>query len=481
MTLARNSLYTLASAVISLAVVVVTVPAYLATIGAERYGVLAIFWMVLLYAGQADFGLGPAVIQRTAKAGEAAGHGRASTFWSALVVATALSTALALLGVVFLAWFLAGPFDLPGSLRSEALQSLPLLGVNIVAVSVFGIVQSFLIGQQRFAALSASVTLGNSAIQLVPLACALAGYVHLPALVGAVLAGRMLGVTMGVLQLRRQGLRRSGIAIDVQEIRSMLRFGKWVMISTLSRPAMVTIDRLVIGAQMGALAVTAYTVPFQIAGRLQLLPQAIWQVMFARLSAMTDAEAKSAGGQYMLALLVISAPIAATLICLVDPLMRAWLGEALDERSILLARILLAQFWLSALATAALGYQYSRGQTRFGALLHLSELPIYVLCLIVAAQAYGLVGVAAVFSLKTIFESVVLVWRSGMWPSLNKPLLLACALPVLAGVALHEYLHDPINSLAAAVLLGGFATFLAVRNAPEDVRSAISRRLFRAS
>ena len=84
MTLARHSGYNFLGALFPLAVSLITVPLYIELIGVERYGVLALFWLVLGFSGFLDFGMGLAVAQRIATLRHGSDEDRSRVFWTAL-------------------------------------------------------------------------------------------------------------------------------------------------------------------------------------------------------------------------------------------------------------------------------------------------------------------------------------------------------------------------------------------------------------
>ena len=110
MKLARNSLYTLTSSLIPLAISIITVPFFVMQIGAERYGALAIAWLLLGYFGAADFGIGRAITQRIAAMQDESAATRAGAVWSALVSISALALVTAALLFGFAYWYFRDVF-----------------------------------------------------------------------------------------------------------------------------------------------------------------------------------------------------------------------------------------------------------------------------------------------------------------------------------------------------------------------------------
>ena len=66
------------------------------------------------------------------------------------------------------------------------------------------------------------------------------------------------------------------------EAGQLLRFGGWVTVTSLVSPMMIILDRFIIGALLGAKAVSYYTVPFQLADRTGIIPFALSSALFPR-------------------------------------------------------------------------------------------------------------------------------------------------------------------------------------------------------
>src|SRR5690606_34249868 len=79
-----------------------------------------------------------------------------------------------------------------------------------------------------------------------------------------------------------QGWART--AARFQDVKNLLAFGIWMTVSNIISPLMVTADRFLIAAVLGAGAVAYYTVPFEIMVRVLVIPGALTGALFPRLA-----------------------------------------------------------------------------------------------------------------------------------------------------------------------------------------------------
>ena len=475
MQLARNSLYSGASMALPIIVSIATVPVYIATIGAERYGALAIAWVLLGYFGQLDFGIGRAVTQRISGLADRQGAQAATIVWSAL--ASVMVFGLAGGGAVSFgaSYFFSGPFDTGDALRGELLASVWALALCNPLVSVYGVAAGALMGVERFRLVSAAGLIGNMALQIVPLITAMLAGPDLTYLILASLGARMLGLGIVAAGMARTFLAAHPVRLAWDEVRQLTNFGVWIMVSAFVGPLMMFADRFVIGAYLGAAAVAAYTIPFQIAYRTQIFPAAVSQVLFPRFAAESASASRQRCEQYAVFIGQIFAPVIAGLICLAGPLLHLWLGRHLDPRSVQIAQVLLAGIWINAIAQVPFSYVQARGNSRFTAMLHLCELPAYVLALAGLGSAFGLIGMAAAFSLRCLVDWIALSAKAGLLTGAVLSRLIGPAALVLIPVFLGQRLGEPMTALLAAAFVCFLACAFAVLQMPLALRSRIAQ------
>ncbi|BDI59501.1 oligosaccharide flippase family protein [Qipengyuania nanhaisediminis] len=475
--LARNSAISITGSIIPVIVTIATLPALLSAIGVERYGALAICWLILIYVGQADWGLGKAATYRVARLGGRDEPGIRETMTTAILTAIVVGTVMAVLASAVSWVFFAHFFDVSESLRAELLDCIGLIGAATLATSLLQVMYGVLAGRERFASATAAMTLSNASLPVLALATALLIEASMPALMVATVLGRAVGVLLAGIDIWLSQIRGHKTRFSMDTALKLLGFGFWIMASSFTAPVLVTIDRMIIGSTLGAAAVSAYTIPYQIVSRLQLVPQSLMNVVFPRLSVAQGAEARKTAAHYAVTISALFLPIVIGLIFVFEPLLELWLGDALDDRSILVGKVLLCAFLFTAIAQSIAVFLQSQNQGRFVASFQLGEIVPYVIVLVFSAGRYGLLGVAGAFLLRRIIETIFFVARSGygscqFWLS---------QVPAILGVVAALYLEPQLTTLSSRLALGtliGIAAFgLAAVAAPRDLRQGLSDKV----
>lgn len=483
MTIARNGFFSLLGTAIPSVVAIVTVPFYVDAIGYERYGALAIAWLLLGYFGQADLGLGRAVTQRLASQRGNEKSQQAHTIWSAGIVILVFALLAGVLTYISGGYYYSEAFEAASSLKAEVIASLWLLALCVPIVAFNGVTAGSLMGHERFGIVAIGNIIGNSLGLVLPVIAANVMGPQMPVLLASALAGRALGLVILGTACWRTFLSGQPIRASRDEIRKLLAFGLWVFVTALVSPLMMMADRLVIGALLGAAAVAAYSIPFNVAVRLQLFPSALAQALLPSLAANTEEQALARTEKFSLLVALTFAPMITGVIALSEILLRLWLGSSLDPRSAPVAAVVLCGVWFNAIANVPYSHLHARGNARFTALVHLVELPVYVAIAILLGHRFGLVGFAAAFALRCGVDCVVMMVRCGLHRRLSAHSLWPSALIVLLAVISTLAIEDVIARLAVGLGLSAASLLVAFVTLPQEQAARIrdmSARLFRS-
>jgi O-antigen/teichoic acid export membrane protein len=402
--IARSTLINLAGLLVPTVVSLVTVPLYLRWIGEVRYGVLLLAFTLLGYFGAFDLGLGRAVAQRIARQESAEERNR--TFWTAFI----LSAGMGVLGGIILYflghWLFAEIFQFPSALRGEAQKAIPWLAAIVPLIALISVLAGTLQARHAFLSLNVSQIIGVVGLQTFPLLSVTLGHGSIAALVAAALAGRLMGVlVMFWLTASRLPFVGSPV-LHRAEIGPLLRFGGWVSVSGAVTPLLSIVDRLIIGAHIGAAAVTAYTVPFNLTQRLTYLPLALSTTLFPRFSRAQGEDAKRLLRQAVTALTAIQTPFIVLAILIMHPLLILWIGSDLAEKMAPVAIILLLGIWINGPSYIPYAYMPAQGRPDLMTKFYLAELAPFLLILWVLIAWLGIMGAALAWAIRSSADAI---------------------------------------------------------------------------
>lgn len=476
MALVKNSLLGLVPTIAGVVVSLATVPLYLSMVGTERYGALLVAMVLLGYFGQADFGLGRAITQRLSSMRDGQPDERASIVWSALAGAAVISLIGGAIVYVAAGLFFGSFFDASAALRAEVVQSAWLFALCVPVIMLTGVASGALTGLERFGVVSIGTTIGNLLSQILPLVVASAYTVEFSWLLAASIIGRVIGLipisySMGMAFLVGQPVEPSS-----EQLRRLFAYGSWIMLTAIVGPLMVSADRVLIGAVLGGAAVVAYSVPTQIAMRTALFPVAVSQALFPRLAAGEAAESSALGSTSAVVVGQLYAFVVVGLMCLGGPLLQLWLGPALDPRSLMVGQITLIGFWLNALANVPYALIQAKGNSRFTAVLHVAELPVYVLMLWALGSSFGLYGVAMAFTLRNLIDCIALFQKAKFLDSVTLFGVAGPAAVIIVTCAAAQWVDGWASALAMASLSSGILMVLTWSNMPPEIRGWLVTR-----
>ena len=409
MSLSRNAFYNLAGQAAPLVASLVTIPIYLHLVGVERYGVIAIAWMLLGYFGVFDLGLTRATAYRIALQRDGPAEARALTFWTA----TSIAFGLALVGAAILYagghWYFAGPFEVSPELRAEALEALPVIALALPCSILTGVFSGALQGREHFFEVNVMVIIAAVLGQTAPVLVAWLAGPRLIYVLSATIAIQFSAVAVMWWRCQVRVVPGHAFRVSRAEGRELLRYGGWITVSATLAPVMVVLDRFVIGSFMNAAKVATYALPAQLAQRVSMIPYSVAGALFPRFSAEADrATAIHLSQTSARTAMAVMTPVVAGGICVMGPFLHLWLNNALGAEAVIVGQVALLGWWVNGIAINPFGLLQATGRPKITAILHIVELPVYGALLWGLTVNYGLVGTAGAFTIRSALDCLAL-------------------------------------------------------------------------
>lgn len=415
LSLSRNLFYNLSGAVLPVAVAAVCIPVLIHTIGTDRFGLLTIAWTIIGYFSLFDFGLGRSLTWQVSRR---LGEGRQGEIAAIVRSALILMTLLSLIGTLVVAVFsgeLIRLLRVPQALIGETRTTLFLLSASIPLVVLTSGLRGVLEAFQRFDVTNAIRVVQGVWTFVGPL-CVLPFTVHLQVLVTVLVIGRLVTtIAYGVAALGVLPPADHTKRVPTLRQREIFAYGGWTTLSNILSPVMDYMDRFFISSILGAAIVAFYTTPYEVVYRLNFISEGILGVLFP-LMAKRMAHTRSDGTD-MLSLgtkLITALLFPATLIILLaaHPGLRLWLGPEFERKSALVLQLLAVGLLINSLAKVPSNLLQANGRSDVTAILHIVEVPIYVVCLLWALSHLGIAGAALVWTLRMLLDLALLLWMT---------------------------------------------------------------------
>lgn len=421
--------------------------------GTDRYGVLAIAWLLLGYFGLFDLGLGRATTYSIAALKDAPAQDRADVFWTAVVTNIVMGAVGALVLGAAAAFFFDEIFKVDPKLRPEIMASVPYLALAVPIATMTGVLTGALQARERFLETNMISVLSTSLFQVLPIIVALIYGSNLSGLLIASIAARLIAIAVMWWRCHVFITRGQKIRYDRAQIKELLGYGGWVTVTGLFGPILVILDRFAIGAVLGAHAVTIYTVPFQLAQRITIFPNALVNAVFPRMP-VANAEERNAMNEKAIRVLLsaISLPILGA-IYILHPFLDLWVGKEIGRQAADVGTLIVFGYWANAFAVVPYSWMQGAGRPDLVTKVLLIQIPPYLALLYFGMKQFGLIGCAAVFAFRCSVDFVLMWWaaRKKLAPM---PLVALVGAPLLAGVILSDLLTytDPLWWLSGVVL-----------------------------
>jgi len=393
-------------------VAVFSIPILISGLGKERFGVLALAWALIGYAGLFDLGLGRALTQLVAeKLGAGEDQEVPTLVWTSLLLMLLLGLVGAAVVMLASPPFVRHVLNVPAALQPETLGAFYLLGLSIPLVITTAGLRGLLEAYQRFGIINAlRIPLGvytfASPLLVLPFSR------NLIPVVAVLVLGRLIGLIAHLWLCLRvtPGLRQT-VIWKRAAAGPLLRSGGWMTVSNTVSPLLVTLDRFLIGALVSMTAVAYYATPYEVVTKFLFVPGALMGVMFPAFSTsfvQDRARAAVLYGRCVKYLVLILFPAILVTVGLAQYGLTLWLGADFAQHSFRVLQWLAVGVFLNSLAQVPFALIQGCGRPDLTAKLHLIELPFYLLGLWWLISTHGIEGVAIAWTVRVAFDTVVL-------------------------------------------------------------------------
>lgn len=383
-----------------------SIPILIERIGDSGFGVLSLVWLAVGYFSLLDLGLGRALTKYVAECLLADDRQELSALCStSMVIAMGIGCVFALLFLIVLAciqyWF--------GSFSAAEINaglwvafSLPLV---VSATALRGVLE----GLQQFKLLNLIRGPSGALIFAFPALLTLL----VPTLSAAVCGVVLIRLVMlcALFSVVHQSIPLRLKTVNFSWLEPLVRFGGWLAVSNFVGPIIVYVDRLIIGGLLGASLLAYYSAPFEVVSKLIMVPTALTAVLFPLLSQLQKSDPTKAIAirhQFERWLASLFLPGALVGVLVARSVLDVWLGDDFAEKSTLVLQVLIVGVALNCLTMLPYTALQSYGKTRWIAMVHLIELPPYVLVLAFLTIRFGLVGAAVAWSMRALLDLVLM-------------------------------------------------------------------------
>lgn len=421
--LARNAILNIAGQSLPLIIGLASVPAIVHAMGAERFGLLVFTWTLIGAFSVLDLGLGWSVTKFVAEALGRSDHGSIPEIvWPAIVAQAMVGTIGAALLILAAPSLVMRLLSVAPQMHAEAILTFQITGLSLPVVLMTVSFRGALEAAQRFDITTWVKAASSASVFLVPLAGVLVGW-DLPHIVMALLVVRLLllGV-FGLSCVRVFPVLARLVAFNRERLMPLFTFGGWVMVAALTGLVLGYVDRVVIGSALTMTALTYYTVPQEVIGRVGLITATVAAVLLPAFSTLGGARDLprlsllfSRSAKFVI---LLTAPAFALVAVFAQDLLRLWLGPALAEQSAPVLRILALGAGLQVLAAIPSSMVQGLGRPDLTAKFYLLETPVYLGAVWWLVRVRGIEGAALAWSGRFALDGLLLLWAArhmGLW------------------------------------------------------------------
>ncbi|WMW04822.1 flippase [Pseudomonas entomophila] len=392
-----------------------SIPYLIELLGAEKFGLLALIWAVVSYAGIFDLGLGRALTQQIAAHDAMGAHQKlggliGTAYGLMLLVSVGLGLLMFLLStsIVGVVKGVTNIEETEAAFHVMA-ASVPFI---ILASGFRGVLearQAF--GQVNYVRLPLGI---YTFVGPVVVACLFGARLDLIAV--ALVLGRVMACVAYLWFVVKSAAieEHRTLAWESKHVKSLCASGGWLSVASVVGPVMGYADRFVLGGIISATAVAYYVTPNELVTKLWILPGALTAVLFPLFSSDLSGAGRSATVRLFdfssMIIYSMIAPLSLILAVFSYEVLKLWVGAefAVEGQAILV--IFAFAILINCMAHVPLTLLQGGGDARLVALLQVVEIPMFLLVLWWLTLKFGVLGAASAWVLRAVFDTILMLY-----------------------------------------------------------------------
>lgn len=408
--LARNVFFNIIGQTLPIAIAFFSIPALIHSLGTEKFGVLALAWVLAGYFNLFDLGLGRAVVRIVVQKIPLQNFELSQAVWAAFVVASLFGIAGGTVLFFAAEWLTVHFFAVNDQLHAEVVKSLQIMGIVIPFVVSSTIFRGTLEAFQKFDLINLVQVPIGAMTYLLPLIMSKQTD-QLPWIIGTLVFARLtLWLALGFLSLRCIARFPKSFRFGKSILSELLSFGFWISTSNIIQPFLSYLDRLLIGSMISMIAVAYYTAPMEIVLKFWILPGAVISVIYPAFTA-NRASIDVLRTLYFRStrfLIIVIAPVSFLVCVFAEEILRLWISSEYAHESATVLSILAIGILINCIGFVPAAFLQAIGRPSVPAKLHVIEFPIYAAVLFWSLKTYGVVGAAYAWTARVFVDSAAL-------------------------------------------------------------------------
>jgi O-antigen/teichoic acid export membrane protein len=407
----KNILWSLLGAGVPILVAIFTIPPLIIGLGDERFGVLAIGWVVMGYFVLSDLGIGLATKKYISGFGsDTQTDSSCALVWTSLLMLFFLGVVASVIFAMITPYLVRDVFKVSAELRAEAETTFFWLAASISPLLITSGLRNILEGRQRFDLTNLLKIPAGLINCLVP---------YLILNVSMDVSFMMFSIFLGrLVMLLAHIFMAHNIILELKQrprvsrlsFLLLLNFGLWATLSSLMLPIYLVADRLFVASLFGLASAIYYITPYEVITKLWIISASVMGVMFPLMSAVparSEEMARLCRNSFII-MVGAALPLTFILILYSRDILGLWISSDLAQQSGTVAKWLALGVFFNVLGQIPLTILQASGRPDVVAKVQILMLPLFLIFAWGLAKLEGTVGVAMAWSLRIIIEALLL-------------------------------------------------------------------------